>query len=245
MVLAIVNMSMGVFYGVLESLWFSIWFVYLGLNLALFVGMEIRIWWFNGVDTNDTHSNRRSRTTLPMNQLNDTYDETTFDGYKVAGQLETSKFKSNLTLCEDLNSIAKFNDDQFETNLVDPKQVQSKWQIKADDLKLNKTPKTPPPPYGMTSRNYYVKSTSPKLKTPKPAQLLEFSEAKAGGHQHHHQCSKQLLVDKDDSEHEMYVMQRPPSSPHRNTITPPKPNPRGDHYYQAHGASNTNTNARY
>ncbi len=211
---AIVNMSMGVFYGVLEWVWFSIWFAYLGINVVLYVGLEIRIWWLKETDDGPTSMD-----------LNATYDETTF------GKTDSSPahFKSNQTLCEDLSSIAKFNSDQFQTQK--PTQLKA---FKTDEFKV-KSPKTPPPPY-LTTRNYYVKSTSPKLTTPKPAQLLAFSEAKAS----HHQAkpspksyAKQLLVDSqnDDSEHEVYVMHRPSQHQQRPSK---QPNPRDYYDYEAY-----------
>ena len=175
MFLAILNMSMGVFYGVFEWYWVLIWFCYLGAFVALYLLLEARRY-FDKKDSTAASSN--------VSKSEKTEDDEYEDGYDCNLSKMGSTQQLRPAVSEDERTT---NRETFQMEPIRYTQNTINGSLRdKNNQNVKSSPTTPPPPYfnrggkhqSVSTINLDL-STSPHLaskKTPSQTALLSYSQ---------------------------------------------------------------------
>ena len=199
--LAIINISLGVFLAVFEWYWILIWFIYLGLFICIYMMFEARRQSKNKSKSSEddnlndksnnnsmisTSKNDLTKSNMSLNKLDD-YD----DGY----EMNISKTDSTQQLRPStiINDNPNPSNRTVENIKMDPIRYTPSSQLMAksntNTTTTKHSPVTPPPPYFNRNKNsistieldsYTIKTSSPNQsisrKTPSQAHLLSYSQ---------------------------------------------------------------------
>lgn len=197
-ILAFINISLGIFYAVYHYLWYVIWFTYFGFIIVMFGLFELkkRCW---KLKRND----RKSKNTSNITD-NDDDDESESE--------KTSKLKID-KMNKKFSQFDKNDDEQFRLEPLNTTTNSSNQQRYTPNKSIikNSSPSQPPHTYYPNNNNNNNRTDSLKSKNSiqsKQSKLIEYSQTMKKLPQSH---SRQLLVENynsDDGDYEQQQQQR-------------------------------------
>ena len=181
--LALINISLGVFYAVYHYMWYIIWFTYLGFIISIYIMLELKLRYFSKDKKKKRSTNEDADYAETMNNLS-------------LKETKITPIKKPKALTDESTD---FSDDGAKLN------------TRGANRYIKQSPITPPPPYfnnrgDKNSLKINQNSPSNTSTLPKQSKLLEYSQSIANTSSmkknSKQSYSKQFLVDHTNTDDE-------------------------------------------